>query len=227
MASPSRMLPPTNSLPPLRCPWPVGRVGSSRGEVGADGDCGGLRNMFSGPGVGGKEAPGLKEKAGSAGDRTAGLSSPTIAGAAELRGSIADRGRLPVALESEDGAEEDDGRAGKTNGGFGGGGFDRGDAWGLERSACEDAMSLRFGLVEKFSAAPCSTQSGDGGSIIMSGPIVAMFPSRSAAPEPIGNLVECQRHGNIEYKGPWRKDLQQSAIWCQVGKKVVAQPEWW
>jgi hypothetical protein len=174
--------------------------------------------MLSGPGVGGKEAPGLKEKAGSAGDRAAGLSSPRLAGGAELRGSIADWGRLPVALEKEDGAEEDDGRAGKTNGGFGGGGFDRGDAWGLERSAFEDVMSLRSGLVEKFSAAPWSTQSGDGGSIIMSGPIVAMFPSRSAAPEPFGNLGECQRHGNVEYKEPWPKDLLQSAVRCQVGK---------
>lgn len=73
MASPSRILPPTNSLPPLRCPWPEGRVASNRGEFGAEGDRGGLRNMFSGNGVGGKEAPGLNEKAGSAGERAAGL----------------------------------------------------------------------------------------------------------------------------------------------------------
>lgn len=182
--------------------------------------------MLSGPGVDGKDAPGLNEKAGSAGDRAAGRSSSRFTGGAELRGSIADRGRLPVALDREDGAEEDDGRTGKTNGGFGGGGFARGDAWGSERSAFEDAMSLIFGLVEKLSATPCPTQSGDGGSIIMSGPIVAIFPSRSAAPEPIGNLVECERHGNIEYKGAWQRDLQQPAIWCQVGKGVVAQPEW-
>ncbi len=127
MASPSRMLPPTNSLPPLRCPWPPGRVAANRGEFGAEGDCGGLRNMLSGPGVGGK-APGLKEKAGRAGDRaTVCWASSKLVWGAELRGSIADRGRLPVDLERDEGAEEDEGRAGKTNGGFGGG-FARGEA---------------------------------------------------------------------------------------------------
>ena len=144
MASPSRMLPPTNSLPPLRCPWPVGRVAASRGEFGAEGDCGGLRNMFSSPGVEGREAPGLNEKAGRAGDRGTGLSSSALAFAAALRGSMAERGRLPVALENEEGAEEDEGRAGKTNGGFGGGGCDRGDACGSEGRAW-DAISAIVG----------------------------------------------------------------------------------
>lgn len=74
IASPLRMLPPTNSLPPLRCPWPEGRAGTNLGELGADGDCGGLKNIVSGPGVGGKAAPGLNEKDGRAGDRSAGFS---------------------------------------------------------------------------------------------------------------------------------------------------------
>lgn len=41
--------------------------------------------------------------------------------------SIADRGRRPVAREKDDGAEADEGLAGKTNGGFGNGGIVRGD----------------------------------------------------------------------------------------------------
>lgn len=86
--------------------------------------------MLSTSGGGDKDAPGLNEKAGRAGDRGRGFSSPRITLDAALFGSIADRGLLPVARESEEGAEEDDGRAGNTNGGFGGGGFDRGDACG-------------------------------------------------------------------------------------------------
>jgi hypothetical protein len=101
--------------------------------------------MFSRPGVAGKDAPGLNEKAGSAGDRETKISSSVSALGAVLRGSIADRGRLPVALETEDGAEEDDGRAGKTNGGFGGGGYDRGDDCESEKPACWDAMSFMVG----------------------------------------------------------------------------------
>jgi hypothetical protein len=139
IASPSRMLPPTNSLPPLRCPRPAGRFGANRGEFGAEGDCGGLRNTLSNPGVGGREAAGLNEKAGRAGDREG----PFPSSAPDCETSMADRGRLPVAREKEEGAEEDEGRAGKTNGGFGGGGFDRGDAWepaGRVRGAARSLM---------------------------------------------------------------------------------------
>lgn len=143
IASPSRILPPTNSLPPLRCPCPTGRVALNSGEFGAEGDCEGLRNMFSGPGVGDKEAPGLNENAGRFGDRETCCSSLALVFSAELRGSIADRGLLPVALENDEGAEEDDGRAGKTNGGFGGGGFGRGDDCGLEKGAFWDAISIK------------------------------------------------------------------------------------
>jgi hypothetical protein len=204
MASPSRMLPPTNSLPPLRCPWPVDRVATSRGEFGAEGDRGGLRNMPSGPGDSGKEAPGLNENEGSAGDRAAAFPSSRVTCGAELRGSIADRGRLPAGLPTNEGAEDDDGRAGKTKCGFGGGGFDRGDAWGLEKGECGESISLRGRVPGKCSAALCSRESGEGGSIIMSGPTVAIFPSRAAAPEPIGNSVQHQdgRHGKTESKRP-------------------------
>jgi len=43
-------------------------VGIERGESGAEGDFGGIRNACSVTGGGGKDAPGLKEKAGNAGD---------------------------------------------------------------------------------------------------------------------------------------------------------------
>jgi len=64
--SPERMLPPTNSLPPLRCPTPVGREGdgTSLGDTGG-GDNGGLRSELV---SGDSEAPGLNVKLGSAGD---------------------------------------------------------------------------------------------------------------------------------------------------------------
>jgi len=58
---------------------------------------------------------------------------------------MADRGRLPVARETEDGAEAEDGRAGNTNGGFGGGTLDLGDASGLAREVdCEDIVCSAF-----------------------------------------------------------------------------------
>ncbi len=56
----------------------------------------------------------------------------------------------------------------------------------------------------------------------MSGPTVAIFPSRAAAPEPIGNSVQHQdgRHGKTESKSRLTKDLQQPASdkLGQVGK---------
>jgi hypothetical protein len=119
----------------------MGRVADNRGEFGAEGDCRGLRNMFSRAGVAGTEAPGLNENAGRFGDGDTCFSSSALMLSAELRGSIADRGLLPVALENDEGAEEDDGRAGKTNGGFGGGGFGRGDVSRFEKGACSDAIS--------------------------------------------------------------------------------------
>jgi hypothetical protein len=116
--SPERMLPPTNSLPPRLCPWFDG-LGIVLGDNGDAGVCGGLKKEVSGRG-GLKEAPGLKEKAGNAGDR-AGRFSRVVASLVAIGISIVDLGRRPVAREYEDGADEGPDRIGKVNGGFGGG----------------------------------------------------------------------------------------------------------
>lgn len=116
---PSRSRPPTNSLPPLRWPWPGGRCceGPVLGELGV---IGGLRSGDSRSG--GSEAPGLKLNAGSATDLR-GLwefSAGRLKDESLLLDSIADMGRRPVAREKEEGAEEGDcGRAGKENAGIG------------------------------------------------------------------------------------------------------------
>lgn len=124
-ASPSRILPPTNSLPPLRCP--AGLIGIDLGESGAEGDLGGIKKAFSVAAGDGKDAPGLKEKAGSTGDLCFDFSPSVVMTSPGSRESTADRGRRPVARENDDGAEDEEGRAGNTNGGFGGGTADRGD----------------------------------------------------------------------------------------------------
>ena len=125
IASPSRIFPPTNSLPPLRCLCPPGLTGPFPGEPGAAGGGVGLRNVASGAKVDGNEAPGLNEKFGRAGDRDLRFSKSVAVPKAIVCGSIADRGLLPVAREKDGGAqeEEEDGRIGKTKGGFGGGGM--------------------------------------------------------------------------------------------------------
>jgi hypothetical protein len=128
--SPPRILPPTNSLPPRR--WPAGRTGIARGESGADGDFGGVRNALSFPG---REAPGLKENAGRAGDLGFGPSFSVEIAKGGSWVSMADRGLRPVAREKDEGAEEDDGRAGKTKGGFGGGSVVLGETAGLATDA--------------------------------------------------------------------------------------------
>lgn len=126
MESPERMLPPTNSLPPLLCPTPVGLAGdaASLGDTGG-GDRGGLSKRDV---SGDNEAPGLKVKLGRAGD----LDGRSAASEFMLKVdrswiSMADSGRRPVALEKDDGAEAEEGLAGKTNGGFGSGGIVRGE----------------------------------------------------------------------------------------------------
>lgn len=141
--------------------------------------------MLCGLGGVGSLAPGLNENAGRGG-REAGFPSSPHALEDRPCPSIADLGRLPVAREEGEGAEGDDGRAGKTNGGFGGG-LDRGDA-------CAPAARGRSGAVSsteevgRSSVAPCSRQLEEEASTITSEPIfVAIFPSRSAAPKPIGN----------------------------------------
>lgn len=67
MESPERMLPPTNSLPPLLCPGPTSLEGdgTSLGDTGG-GESGGLSNVVLVSGD--SEAPGLNVKFGSAGD---------------------------------------------------------------------------------------------------------------------------------------------------------------
>lgn len=112
---------------------------------------------------------------------------------------MADRGRRPVARENDEGAEYDDGRAGKTNGGFGSGRVVLGDAWAFTSGeSCEDVESMRGGT--KLCAASCPRPSV-GVSTIMSGPIaVAIIPSRSAAPEAMDNSASNGEHGLSEDK---------------------------
>lgn len=112
--------PPMNSLPPRRCPPERGAIGIlARVE---EGDSGGLfvpDSRF-------KDSDGLNEKLGSCcgPDLRAVLapSAPTFNIDPNPEGSIADNGLLPVALEKDNGADDDTSRAGKTNGGLGRGG---------------------------------------------------------------------------------------------------------
>lgn len=84
------------------------------------GEIGGLKSIGE-RGSGGREAPGLKLKAGRA------IRPPEYPKSSESRSnlglgdSMADCGRLPLARDKEEGADEGDGRAGKLKGGFGGG----------------------------------------------------------------------------------------------------------
>lgn len=108
--------PPINSLPPLLCP--PGLDGMILGRLGELGDCGGLAM----PVPLWEDAAGLKLKLGRGGGRDRPdpftLSRPNPG--ATSCSSYADLGlRTPVALESDDGAEDAVGRAGKTNGGLG------------------------------------------------------------------------------------------------------------
>lgn len=117
---PSRILPPTNSLPPLRCPCPTGREGDASGleEFGVTG---GLRSVND-SGSGGKDAPGLKLNAGRA--TLLRCLSLLLGGESNgtFWGSMADIGRRPLARVLVVGTWEGEGIwAGKTNGGFGGG----------------------------------------------------------------------------------------------------------
>ena len=135
----------------------------------------------------GREAPGLKENAGRAGDLRLGFSPSveiTKPGSCE---SIADRGRRPVAREKDEGADEDDGRAGKTKGGFGGGGGGFGDVCGLAAGASGEDTPASVGA-PKQGVVSLPKPSAMEAPTIMSGPIVAaIFPSRSAAPEAMDN----------------------------------------
>lgn len=141
MESPPRILPPTNSLAPLLCPAPAGRLGIIRGDAGDDelGECGELGSVMS---------PSAAGEAGAIGNEKAGRDmgpGPRLSTSREARdGRLATssevrvepsivsnpamlaRGRLPVAREYEEGADEGEDSAGNTKGGFGSG-ADRGD----------------------------------------------------------------------------------------------------
>lgn len=186
MASPERILPPTNSLPPLRCE--AGLIGIDLGESGTGGDCGGTRKGLSREG--GKAAPGLNEKDGRAGDLGL-LASPSVVEIIKAGSctSIADLGRRPVAREKDEGAEEEDGLAGNTKCGFGGGKAFRGDAKGESEGRFCKATSTKAGSAKPRVVASSGLVEG-GGPIIMSGPnVVAIFPTRAAAPETMGNSI--------------------------------------
>lgn len=178
-ASPDLILPPTNSLPPLR--WLMGRVGTVLGESGAEGDFGGTRNALSAGAGEGRAAPGLNEKAGSVGDLSLEVSLSVVITSPGSWVSTADRGRRPVARERDDGAEDDDGRAGKTKGGFGGGGFDLGDVWGFGSDESGEVIPASVVAAKWRSVSPLKPSAIDAPTII-SGPIVAaIFQCRSAA----------------------------------------------
>jgi hypothetical protein len=185
MESPFRNFPPTNSLPPRRCPCPVGLFATDCPETGVEGDCGGLRNnvrVGDGTVFGGTDAPGLKEKAGSAGERALRLSASRTRPRARFFGSN-DGGHRLAMWEKGDGAEPeagkdmDDGLRGKTKGGFGGG-FGCGEGSGVGREGNAEA---RLPTAED----PANEDGWDasrllvvGGSIIRSGAITAAIFSK-------------------------------------------------
>lgn len=159
MESPLRMLPPTNSLPPLRWPWP-GLEGDDidlGDEVcGDSGDIGGLRRAaFESPVM---LAPGLKLKFG----RAAGRPGLPVEGVGSLgplmaRGSMAEAGLRPVALENDVGADAG-AFAGKTKGGRGLGGIFRGEVVSSSErmlaaklaASMESIFGIRRGAVESM-----------------------------------------------------------------------------
>jgi len=184
-ASPARIFPPTNSLPPLR--WPVGLIGIDLGDSGAEGDFGGTKNVVSTARGDGSDAPGLKENTGSAGDLSFGFSLSVATTNPDSCGSTADRGRRPVARENDEGAEEDDGREGKTKGGFGGGRAEFGDVCGLAMDESGEDILPSVEPSKQRAVSP-SKPSKIEVPTITSGPIVAaIFQSRSAAPEAMDN----------------------------------------
>ena len=85
----------------------------------------------------------MNEKDGRAGDLDFGLSASFVEIIkTDSCVSVVDRERLPVALENDEGAEEEEGLAGKTKCGFGGGNAVRGDDWEASRAGFfNDALS--------------------------------------------------------------------------------------
>lgn len=109
---PSRIRPPTNSLPPRRCPCPAGRLGDGR-PFGVLGDTEGFSKKGDWISCG-SEAPGLKLKVGNAARPDTSVLS--IDSPNECVGdSMADIGRLLELLAKVDGTDEGEGGwAGKT-----------------------------------------------------------------------------------------------------------------
>jgi hypothetical protein len=125
----------------------------------------------------------LKENAGRAGDLSFGFSPSVEIIKPESCESTADRGRRPVAREKDEGADEEDGRAGKTKGGFGGGGGGFGNVWGVATGASGEDAPASVGATKQRAVSLLKVSP-----TIISGPIVAaIFPSRSAAPEAMDN----------------------------------------
>lgn len=136
-------------------------------------------------------APGLKENEGRAGDLEL-LPSPSVVEIinAGSWASIADRGRLPVALEKDEGADEEDGLAGNTKGGFGRGRAARGDVWEASEERFFSASSTKV-VIAYPRVVASSGLFERGASSIMPGPnVVAIFPTRAAAPEAMDNSVD-------------------------------------
>jgi len=164
-------------------------TGIDLGETGAVGECVGLRKELSVIGSGGTDAPGLKlkeGKAGRAGDRGLGLSVSTSSPRPDICGSIAERGRLPEARVPE--AEEDEGRAGNTNGGLGGGTFDLGESCGLPKGDDREAiMSTDAEVVMRRVPGLLKLSFKGEPRNISDSVAVAIILSRTAAPEVMDN----------------------------------------
>lgn len=182
--SPERRVPPTNSLPPRRCPCPM-FLGD---EAAGAGDSGGLRNVLSDGEVDGS-APGLKEKEGSATGEAGRASFSTSLPKARSAVSIADRGRRPVARERDEGADEGEARAGKTKGGLGSGAPDRGEVWALGTGSFCSIMSSPAPGTDKCACAVRLKTSVLGVSTTCSGPAaVAIFPKPRCGTRSDGQL---------------------------------------
>ena len=169
MDSPVLTFPPTNSLPNLRCPCRAGMVRGVIGETGGlnrelseDVDAPGLKEKSGraeGPDCASEglvaAAPGLKLKSGSAEARDERKSAgSSLISKCCTGSSTTDLGRRPAALENDEDADEE-GRAGNTKGGFGGGRSRREESCELEKCDVEGidlskGVGIMMGCVAPF-----------------------------------------------------------------------------
>lgn len=149
----------------------------------------------------------MNEKAGNAGDLALGFAASVVITRAGSCESTADLGLRPVALENDEGAEYEDGRAGKTNGGFGSGGAVLGDTWGFTSDdSCEGDASW--------------PKPPEGVSPIMSGPIVAAI-----IPKP---LCGARRDGQLGFKRrTWIVGENRRTERVTVGSVIVGKCGTW